>query len=143
MIGLIYDEHMAAVEDSIDHLVEKLAQSKYVTHYQQKLAALQHDLQAQVLIDKFHSLQQRLSQVEPYGAYRPEVMTLKQTTLAAKRAMDLNQQVAAYKLAQRELETVIDTIAVVMANSVSKDIKVATQNPFFETKRRPHNKLER
>ncbi|MFD1671181.1 YlbF family regulator [Agrilactobacillus yilanensis] len=135
---MIYNDQMVAIEDAVDQLIAALKASEVFKTYQAKQAQLAQDAKAQALIQSFHDYQHKLAAIEPYGSYVPEAATLKKQTLAAKRDMDLNPSVAAYKLAKLQFETVVDTLTVAMTDKISSRIKVATRNPFFETKRKPH-----
>lgn len=136
---MIYDEQMIEIEDAMDHLVTALRHSVIYTRYQKAQQKLAEDDEAQDLIQTFHDSQDKLSAIEPYGSYVPGAADLKKATLSAKRTMDLYPMIADYKVARLNLETVIDTISVAVANSVSAQIKVATGNPFFATKHHTHH----
>jgi cell fate (sporulation/competence/biofilm development) regulator YlbF (YheA/YmcA/DUF963 family) len=139
---LIYDDQMIAIEDALDQLIQSIQNSQKFSAYQKAQQLLDEDVTAQKLITTFHGFQSRLQAIEPYGDYVPGAVTLKKQTLKAKRAMDFYPPIATYKAAQMAFETMIDTLSVALANSISDQIKVATGNPFFETKRKPHNKLK-
>ncbi len=50
----------------------------------------------------------------------------------AKRALDLNEIVANYRFAETNVQTLLDTIGLKIAQLISEDIKVDAGNPFFE-----------
>lgn len=139
---MIYNDQMVVIEDAVDQLVAAVQKSEAFKTYQQKQQALIKDEKAQDLIQSFHHYQEKLAEIEPYGSYVPQAVTLKKQTLTAKRQMDMYPTVAEYKVAQLRFETMIDTLSVAIANKVSTKIKVVTRNPFFETNRKPHNKLK-
>lgn len=139
---MIYNDQMIVIEDAVDQLVATLQKSEVFLTYQSKYTQLTQDPKAQDLIASFHHYQEKLAEIEPYGSYVPEAATLKKQTLTAKRQMDLYPIIAEYKVAQLQFETVIDTLSVAIADKISTRIKVATRNPFFETKRKPHTKLK-
>lgn len=49
-----------------------------------------------------------------------------------KRALDLNEIVANYRFAETNVQTLLDTIGLKIAQLISEDIKVDAGNPFFE-----------
>jgi len=49
-----------------------------------------------------------------------------------KREMDLDPLVAEFKLAENDLQSLLDHISMLIGNAVSKQIKVPTGNPFFD-----------
>ncbi len=46
--------------------------------------------------------------------------------------MDLDPRVADFKVAENELQSLLDEISKIIGHSVSENIKVPTGNPFFE-----------
>jgi cell fate (sporulation/competence/biofilm development) regulator YlbF (YheA/YmcA/DUF963 family) len=50
-----------------------------------------------------------------------------------KRDMDLDSHVAEFKLAENDLQSLLDEISMFVGGAVSQHIKVPSGNPFFDT----------
>lgn len=48
-----------------------------------------------------------------------------------KRALDLNEQVAALKVAENDYQDLLDEISFIIGRSVSEAVKIPASNPFF------------
>ena len=63
-----------------------------------------------------------------YAQYK-EIMT---ETRLKKREMDMDENIANFRVAENELQTLLDEVSVLIGRSVSEHIKIPTGNPFFE-----------
>ena len=50
-----------------------------------------------------------------------------------KREMDLDPLVAEFRLAENDLQYLLDAVSMIVGGAVSPHIKVPTGNPFFDT----------
>ena len=50
-----------------------------------------------------------------------------------KREMDLDENVAQFRRAENDLQSLLDEISVIIGHSVSEHIKVPTGSPFFDS----------
>ena len=63
----------------------------------------------------------------------PDYRQLQRSVRLSKRALDLNEKVAAFRLAETDLQQLLDEVGQRIAQTISAEIKVDAGNPFFET----------
>jgi len=71
--------------------------------------------------------------VQRFGRYHPDYKEIMIKTRERKREMDLDENVANFRRAETELQTLLDEISLIIGRSVSEHIKVPTGNPFFDS----------
>ncbi|WP_047984577.1 YlbF family regulator [Ornithinibacillus californiensis] len=86
--------------------------------------ALYNDIEAQQLIKDFNAVKDQYEDVQRFGRYHPDYSEIMKLVRTRKRAMDLNDKVAAYKIAERQFQSLLDEISQYIAFSVSDQIKV-------------------
>ncbi|MGM7635953.1 YlbF family regulator [Bacillus sp. Hm123] len=84
-------------------------------------------------IQRFSRLKDLYEEVQRFGRYHPDYSRVMKEIREAKRDMDLDENVAAFRVAEKELQTLLDEISELLGRSVSQSIKVPTGNPFFST----------
>ncbi|WP_338753877.1 YlbF family regulator [Bacillus sp. FJAT-52991] len=84
-------------------------------------------------IKRFSSLKSLYEEVQRFGRYHPDYSRVMKEIREIKRDMDLDENVAAFRVAEKELQTLLDEISMLLGRSVSESIKVPTGNPFFST----------
>ncbi|MFC4556995.1 YlbF family regulator [Virgibacillus kekensis] len=112
--------------DILDHseLVSRMVlKSDIMESYQKSLRALNEDEEAQRLIMAFKDIKVHYEDVQRFGRYHPDYSDIMKKVRAAKREMDMNDKVAAFKIAERNLQKLLDEISEYVAKSVSDDIK--------------------
>ncbi len=62
------------------------------------------------------------------------IIVKKRALRKAKRQLDLNEHVAAFRYSETQLQSLLDQIVQALAEEVSNEIKVDAGSPFFETK---------
>ncbi|PAQ13866.1 regulator [Bacillaceae bacterium SAOS 7] len=82
-------------------------------------------------IQRFSRLKDLYEEVQRFGRYHPDYSRVMKEIREAKRDMDLDENVAAFRVAEKELQTLLDEISTLLGRSVSESIKVPTGNPFF------------
>jgi len=113
--------------DIIDHseqLGEMVLKSDVMEAYNKSKLALQDDKEAQKLIRDFTNMKNHYEDVQRFGRYHPDYSEIMKKVRAAKRKMDMNDKVASFKIAERNLQRLLDEISEYVAFSVSKQIKV-------------------
>lgn len=84
-------------------------------------------------IHRFSRLKEQYEEVQRFGRYHPDYSRVMKEVREAKREMDLDENVAAFRVAEKELQNLLDEISVIIGRAVSEGIKVPTGNPFFST----------
>lgn len=85
-------------------------------------------------IRQFIRIKEQYEEVQRFGRYHPDYKEVTRKTRAYKREVDMDQNVAAFRRAEMDLQSLLDEISLLLASAVSENIKVPTGNPFFETK---------
>lgn len=119
--------------DFADNLAEMILHSDIVEQYQLCLYKMQHNKETQAKIRRFVSLKELYEEVQRFGKYHPDYKRVMSQIREAKREMDLDPAVADFKLAENDLQNLLDEISMLVGGSVSENIKVPTGNPFFHT----------
>jgi cell fate (sporulation/competence/biofilm development) regulator YlbF (YheA/YmcA/DUF963 family) len=131
---------MIATVDSIKVIDEAtsvgmmVSQSDIAQQYRACKYRLETNKEVQVLIKRFNELKDKYEEVQRFGKYHPDYGTVSKDVRLVKRELDLNEIVAAFKKAERELEDLLVIISQTVATAVSSNIKVPTGNPFFDNK---------
>ncbi|WP_033829329.1 YlbF family regulator [Bacillus andreraoultii] len=121
----------------IDHaetLAKMIIESDIADEYRQCLYIMNTDLETQKKIKKFVKLKEQYEEVQRFGRYHPDYSKIMTEVRLAKREMDLDENVAKFKIAENALQQLLDEISLLIGRSVSERVKVATGSPFFETK---------
>lgn len=109
--------------DYSEQLGQMVLQSEVMEDYQQKKTALAQDEVAQQLIKAFTNIKDHYDDIQRFGRYHPDYQEIMKQVRQTKRAMDMHETVAAYKVAERNLQTLLDEISEYIAFSVSDQIK--------------------
>ncbi|WP_313428902.1 YlbF family regulator [Siminovitchia terrae] len=94
---------------------------------------LQEDSTTRRKIAEFVKMKELYEDVQRFGRYHPEYKQIMTKTRELKREMDLDENVANFRKAENDLQSLLDQISVIISQAVSNSIKVDTGNPFFDT----------
>lgn len=132
---MIINETTFAMFDQIDLIVSQLKKSAVFQAYLVAKHQLAHNQTAQAKVKALQEAKADYDQIKDYGQYAPDYRQVRRRAQKAQRVVALDPSVAVFRQCELDLQTVLDEISVTIANSISKDIMVATGNPFFETGR--------
>lgn len=124
---------LASLLNEAHDLGEFILKSEEAQNYRQCRFTLDNDDEAQALIRDFIRRKDLFEDVERFGKYHPDYKRLNKEMREAKRTLDMNDKVAQFKKAEKEMESIINEISKVIAFAVSEDIKVPTGNPFWDS----------
>lgn len=113
--------------DILDHsemLGKMVLNSEVYEAYRIAKQELYNDIEAQQLIKEFNAVKDHYEDVQRFGRYHPDYSEIMKQVRTRKRAMDLNDKVAAFKIAERSFQSLLDEISQYIAHSVSTQIKV-------------------
>lgn len=110
--------------DQADVVIHKLLQSETLKEYKDAHHALQQNDDAQHLVQMFRRMKDQYEDVQRFGRYHPDYNEIIKNVRSAKRKMDMNEYVAAFKVAERNLQRLLDDISEYIAKSVSDHIIV-------------------
>src|SRR5699024_9029090 len=117
--------------DQSDHMTQKIIQSSIAISYQKAYTTLLNDQEAQHLIKQFNRLKEDYEDIQRFGSYHPDYRDIMRNVRRAKRKMDMNDKVAAFKVAERQLQELLDDVSELIAHSVNHDIKVPREGAFL------------
>ncbi|AZU61404.1 YlbF family regulator [Neobacillus mesonae] len=116
-----------------EDLAKMVLDSDIAEQYQDSLYKMQHNQETQKKIKRFVGMKELYEEVQRFGKYHPDYKRVMSQIREYKREMDLDPNVAAFKLAENDLQTLLDQISKAIGSAVSEHIKVPSGNPFFET----------
>jgi cell fate (sporulation/competence/biofilm development) regulator YlbF (YheA/YmcA/DUF963 family) len=125
-------ERIELLEHAED-LAQMVLKSDIAEQYQICLYKMQNNKETQLKINRFSSLKELYEEVQRFGKYHPDYKRVMMQIREAKREMDMDPMVAEFKLAENDLQTLLDEISKYVGGAVSQHIKVPSGNPFFET----------
>jgi cell fate (sporulation/competence/biofilm development) regulator YlbF (YheA/YmcA/DUF963 family) len=119
--------------DRSEYLAKMVLESDIADQYRICLYNLQTNEVTQRKIREFSILKDLYEEVQRFGKYHPDYKKVMVQIRQAKREMDLDPYVADFKIAENDLQSILDDISALIGGAVSKNIKVPTGSPFFET----------
>lgn len=112
------------VLDHAERLSKMILQSDVMQDYINARETLHADAEAQARISAFIDIKSHYEDVQRFGRYHPDYNEIMKNVRAVKRKMDMHASVATYKIAERNLQQLLDDISELLAHSVSKQIMV-------------------
>ncbi|WP_188454505.1 YlbF family regulator [Virgibacillus oceani] len=109
--------------DHSEELGKMILHSDVMESYENSRKALQEDKKAQQLIKAFIDIKDQYEDVQRFGRYHPDYNQIMKAVRSTKREMDMNDKVAAFKIAERNLQKLLDEISQLVAISASEQIK--------------------
>lgn len=116
-------EHIDILDQS-DIVSDMLRESNEMNIYREREEALRINKEAQALINDFSKMKEQYEEAQRFGTYHPDYNKIMQTVRSSKRKMDMNEYVAAFKIAERNLQNLLDDISKAIASSVNSSIMV-------------------
>ena len=117
--------------DLTDELSEMVNQSEQMLNYIEKKQQLKNDQQSQALLKAFEHKKEQYEDVQRFGRYHPDYRVITKEIRLLKREVDMLDSVAQFKVAERELQMLLDDISERIAHSVSKQIMVPRDGALF------------
>ena len=118
--------------ENAEGIAKMVLESDIAEQYQICLYKMQNNKETQRKITQFVSLKELYEEVQRFGKYHPDYKRVMMQIREYKREMDLDPLVADFKLAENDLQSLLDQISMLIGGAVSKHIKVPTGNPFFD-----------
>ncbi|MDQ0272394.1 YlbF family regulator [Cytobacillus purgationiresistens] len=119
--------------DVADEIAEMIKQSEEAEYYRQCTYNIQSSQETQAKITEFVKMKDLYEEVQRFGKYHPDYKKVMMSIRTLKRDMDMDVNVAEFRKAENELQSLLDEISVIIGHSVSMQIKVPTGNPFFDS----------
>lgn len=132
---MIYTTEVFELEDQTLALAQKIIESNNAKDYVEQLFQVHFDPESCQKEKSFREAKEQFERIEAYGQYAPDFNEKRRLVRKAKRALDMDQNVAAFRISETTLQDVLDHVGYELATSISEDIKVSAGNPFFEMAR--------
>ncbi|MFD2656244.1 YlbF family regulator [Gracilibacillus thailandensis] len=110
--------------DKSEALGQMVLESDVMQDFYKAKEVMEQDERAQELITSFNQIKQSYDEVERFGRYHPDYSKIMKEIRVAKREMDMHESIAAYKMAETNLQKFLDEISQLVAFSVSDKVKV-------------------
>lgn len=131
---MIITENFFEIEDQTERLIQEILQSPETLVYRKRQAELYASPETIEKRAQFLAAKDEVEQMAHYGEFVPGFKEKQRTLRKRKRELDLDESVAAYRVAETNLQNILDTVGRQVAKTVSEEIKVDAGNPFFESK---------
>ncbi|VEF48520.1 regulatory protein [Bacillus freudenreichii] len=125
-------ERIKIIENA-ETLGEIIRETDIAERYRFYYHKLREDLNTRQKIEAFVKMKELYEDVQRFGRYHPEYKEITRKTRELKREMDLDDNVANFRKAENDLQSLLDQVSVIVGQAVSANIKVAAGNPFFDT----------
>ncbi len=126
---MMTDEWFAIIEKS-EALTGMLLSSEIVADYRKAYDDVYSDKVLVNSINEFTAMKERHEEVQRFGKYHPDYNIVMKSIRVQKRELDLNEQVAALRIAENDVQYLLDEIGSMLALSVSESVKVPTDSLF-------------
>ncbi|MBM7572260.1 YlbF family regulator [Aquibacillus albus] len=110
--------------DKSEDIAQLILKSDVMEAYRHAKNNLEEDDEAQQLIAAFKHTKDQYEEVQRFGRYHPDYNHIMKSIRSTKREMDMNDKVASFKVAERNLQELLDEVSQLVAFSVSDNIKV-------------------
>ncbi|MBD1380962.1 YlbF family regulator [Metabacillus arenae] len=119
--------------DKAEGLAGLILQTDEADEYRRCSHIIKTDKTVQKMIANFAKTKELYEDVQRFGKYHPDYKKLTKEMREVKRELDLNEHIAAFKKAEKELQSILDEVSIELGKAVSEHIKVPTGNPFFDS----------
>ncbi|CQR47812.1 hypothetical protein BN1058_02143 [Paraliobacillus sp. PM-2] len=110
--------------DGSEEIGQMIIASDVMYEYMEAKKRLANNAEAQALITRFNNKKEQYEEVQRFGRYHPDYSKIMKEIRQTKRDMDMNDLVASFKIAERNIQTLLDDVSSCIAHSVSEQVKV-------------------
>lgn len=128
---MIMTSEWALIMDEVDKLNTMIVSSEIVKTYSKVKQSVYDDLALVNEINDFTKMKDQYEDVQRFGRYHPDYDKVMKDVRVKKRTLDLDNRVAELKLAENDVQDLLDEIALLIGKTVSESVKVPVSNPFF------------
>ncbi|BBM18087.1 hypothetical protein G15_1751 [Enterococcus avium] len=133
MNKLIINDAFFQLEDQNQVLIQAILASQSYKNYLKTRRRMNNSPKVAKLKKNFQTEKDKFERIAAYGEYAPDFRQQQRNVRISKRALDLNEEVAAFRLAETDFQRLLDDVGKCLAQTISSEIKVDAGNPFFET----------
>lgn len=133
MIAVIINEELFCLEDQCQQVVQRIRESEIFRAYLISKRVMNHSDEVEELKKDFLTKKASFEQIADYGKYAPDFREKQRAVRAAKRKLDLTDEVSEFRVNETQLQGILDEIGQQLASGISSEIKINAGSPFFET----------
>ena len=130
---MIMTSEWAFIIDEADQLSAMILSSEQAQKYRDAYREVYGDEALVQQINEFTKMKEQYEDVQRFGKYHPDYHTIMKKIREQKRALDLNERIANFKIAENEYQDLLDEVSLIIGKSVSEAVKVPMSNPFFSS----------
>lgn len=128
---MIMTNEWANIMDHSDELCNMILSSEQFYRYLDAHRAVYTNSSLVKEINDFTILKDRYEEVQRFGKYHPDYSSVMKNIRVTKRKLDMVDDVANLKVAENELQDLLDEVSLLIGKTVSEGVKVPVSNPFF------------
>ncbi|MDI2589495.1 YlbF family regulator [Psychrobacillus sp. NEAU-3TGS] len=121
----------ATIMDQSDMLCTMVLSSEQFYHYLNAHRAVYTNSNLVREINHFTKLKDQYEEVQRFGKYHPDYSKVMKDIRVTKRKLDMIDEIATLRVAENELQDLLDEVSLLIGKSVSEGVKVPVSNPFF------------
>ncbi|MFJ5771283.1 YlbF family regulator [Psychrobacillus sp. NPDC093180] len=128
---MIMTNEWATIMDQSDMLCTMVLSSEQFCHYLNAHRAVYTNSNLVREINHFTKLKDQYEEVQRFGKYHPDYSKVMKDIRVTKRKLDMVDEIATLRVAENELQDLLDEVSLLIGKSVSEGVKVPVSNPFF------------
>ncbi|SDM50648.1 Cell fate regulator YlbF, YheA/YmcA/DUF963 family (controls sporulation, competence, biofilm development) [Psychrobacillus sp. OK028] len=128
---MIMTNEWADIMDQSDILCTMILSSEQFYQYLDAHRAVYTDSTLVSEVNSFTRLKEQYEEVQRFGKYHPDYSKVMKDIRVTKRKLDMVDAVAHLKVAENDLQDLLDEVSLLIGKSVSEGVKVPVSNPFF------------
>ena len=128
---MIMTNEWVDVMDQSDLLCSMILSSEQFHQYLDAHRAVYTDTTLVSEVNSFARLKEQYEEVQRFGKYHPDYSKVMKDIRVTKRKLDMVDAVAHLKVAENDLQDLLDEVSLLIGKSVSEGVKVPVSNPFF------------
>lgn len=127
---MMTDEWMQAI-DMAEELSDMVLRSEVVKAYQDAHDRVYSNAELRKKIINFTKMKEQYEDVQRFGRYHPDYKVIMKEIRLQKRELDLEEGVGALRLAENDVQDLLDNIGILIGQSVSDAVKVPAGDGTF------------
>ena len=128
---MIMTNEWAILMDHSDKLCKMILSSELFYRYLDAHRAVYTNSNLVSEVNHFTKLKDQYEEVQRFGKYHPDYSKVMKDIRLTKRKLDMVDEIATLKVAENDLQDLLDEVSLLIGKSVSEGVKVPVSNPFF------------
>lgn len=129
--SMMMTSEWVAILDEADELSTMILSSDIADRLRKAHHAVYSSVELNEMIRQFNKTKELYEDVQRFGKYHPDYQIVMKNIRQQKRALDVDERIAALKVAENDYQDLLDEISLLVGKTVSDAVKVPVSNPFF------------